>query len=292
MPELRHLRALIAAADSATLTVAATYLGISQPTLSRTLQQFENLVGHELLIRSAHGVQLTEEGRRITELSRDILTQVDAIVAPSAIPHPLRLGFAWLLPPQWFRIFRDRASRCGVAVTPVRVDDPVAALTTSPRVDLALFRNTHREIPEGIHFRIIGTEQRCAALPADSDIAHRYLAGEPVTWNQLTAYPLVTNPNSGTTWAGSWENAPAPREIVECANFEEWIELVAAGAGVGGVPILARDRAPHPGVVYADLMDIPNSELAVAWRVDDRSTPLQDVLQSGAIDGHYPTSNP
>lgn len=286
--ELRHLRALVAAADHGTLTAAASALQVSQPTLTRTLQQFEGVLGQRLLERGAHGVLVTAEGRRIVDLARDILLRVDDLTRGPDHGRALRLGFAWLLPPNWFRDFRDTARRCGVTVVPVRVDDPVAALTTSggqdpARVDLALFRNTHRATPPGVVSRVIGTERRCAALPADSDLARAHLSGGTVTWHDLAAEPLVTNPNSGTTWAGSWPDGPADRVVVECANFEEWIELVAAGAGVGAVPELARERSPHPGVVYARLPDVPDSELALAWRTDSTSLALQDLLHSGAL---------
>src|SRR5581483_4475158 len=43
--ELRHLRALAAIGDEGTITGAAVALHISQPALSRTLEQLESRVG-------------------------------------------------------------------------------------------------------------------------------------------------------------------------------------------------------------------------------------------------------
>lgn len=279
-PELRHLRALLAAAEYGTLTEAADVLHISQPTLTRTLQQLERMVGVRLLVRSAHGVSLTDDGERALGPAREILNRVDAFTSVVGAHRSLRLGFAWLLPPDWFACFRETSRNLGFTVTPVRVDDPVAALDEAgpARVDLALVRNTHRRLPASVASEVIATEARCAVFPADSDLARRHSAGEQISWDDLATEPLVTNPNSGTTHPGSWEQTPADRTVITCANFEEWIELIASGAGIGAVPVLARERAPHPGVHYADLPDVPPSDIALAWRKDAVTPALRELL--------------
>ncbi|WP_414121358.1 LysR family transcriptional regulator [Corynebacterium nuruki] len=280
-PELRHLRAFVAAAGCGTLTGAAEILHVSQPTLTRTLQQLERMVGVRLLVRSAHGVALTDDGTRALGPARDILDRVDAFTAAVGGDRTLRLGFAWLLPPVWFATFRETCTDLGFTVTPVRVDDPVAALEEpgTSHADLALVRNTHRPLPASVTSAVIGTEDRCATFPADSDLARRYRAGERITWDDLVAEPLVTNPNSGTTYPGSWTNSPVGRTVTTCANFEEWIELIASGAGIGAVPVVAKVRAPHPGVLYADLPDVPPSDIALAWRTDAETPALRDLLE-------------
>lgn len=265
--ELRHLRALVTAAEHATLTDAARDLFISQPTLSRSLQQLERHVGRTLFTRTPHGVELTEDGHTTVSLARDILGRVDMLSHAFTERKPLRLGFAWLLHPTLFADIRRAGEELGCPVTPVRLDDPVSALTAAKNpVDLALYRDTHRPLPDGIRSTVVAEETRCAALPADSEIADRSRNGETLTWNDLATEPLVVNAASGTTHVGSWANAPAGRTVVECSNFEEWIELVATGAGIGAVPELARDRSPHPGIVYADIPDAPPSHIALAWR--------------------------
>lgn len=279
-PELRHLRAFVTAADHGTLTDAAAVLHVSQPTLTRTLQQLERIVGVRLLVRSAHGVSLTDDGERALGPARDILDRVDAFTATVGRDRTLRLGFAWLLPPVWFTTFRETCTELGFTVTPVRVDDPVAALeeTGTAHVDLALVRNIHRPLPASVTSAVIGTEDRCAAFPTDSELARRYTSGEQITWTDLAAEPLVTNPTSGTTYPGCWTDSPADRTVITCANFEEWIELVASGAGIGAVPVVARDRAPHPGVRYADLPDVPPNNIALAWRKDAVTPAFRELL--------------
>ncbi len=50
--ELRHLRSFIAVAEERSFTRAAVRLSLTQPALSRTIAQFEQLLGVTLLHRT------------------------------------------------------------------------------------------------------------------------------------------------------------------------------------------------------------------------------------------------
>jgi DNA-binding transcriptional LysR family regulator len=60
--ELRHLRALAAIGDQGTITGAAAVLHISQPALSRTLEQLESRVGVRLVQRTTPPQAQTQAG--------------------------------------------------------------------------------------------------------------------------------------------------------------------------------------------------------------------------------------
>jgi len=61
--DLDLMRSLLAVAQHGAITDAAKAMGLSQPALSRRIQQLEELLGAELLQRSARGVVLTDMGR-------------------------------------------------------------------------------------------------------------------------------------------------------------------------------------------------------------------------------------
>ena len=75
--ELRHLRALTAIGEEGTITGAAAVLHISQPALSRTLEQLESRVGVRLVERTTRTLSLTDAGQQLYERAHLILRQLD-----------------------------------------------------------------------------------------------------------------------------------------------------------------------------------------------------------------------
>ncbi|WP_296558513.1 pca operon transcription factor PcaQ [Pigmentiphaga sp.] len=61
--KLRHLQCLVAIAAHRHMGQAADALGISQPAISKTLAELEDVVQAQLVIRSKRGVGLTEKGQ-------------------------------------------------------------------------------------------------------------------------------------------------------------------------------------------------------------------------------------
>lgn len=73
---LQQLQALVAVAASGSISAAARRLKITQPVLSRTLQQLEQSVGAPLLQRSARGAVLTEYGETLAARARVVETEL------------------------------------------------------------------------------------------------------------------------------------------------------------------------------------------------------------------------
>ena len=68
-------------AEEGNIGRAAGRLFITQPALSRQMQQLERSVGTTLLLRSAHGVELTEAGRDMLVKARRTLEAVEEAMA-------------------------------------------------------------------------------------------------------------------------------------------------------------------------------------------------------------------
>lgn len=59
--------------EAGSLSLAATQLQTTQPTISRRLQTLERLLGVRLLQRSTHAMKLTEDGARCYERARELV---------------------------------------------------------------------------------------------------------------------------------------------------------------------------------------------------------------------------
>lgn len=77
--DLLHLRSLIAVADQKAITQASRALGLTQPALSRRLQQLEEEMGGRLLERSKKGVALTEAGRLVVSEARLLVERYERL---------------------------------------------------------------------------------------------------------------------------------------------------------------------------------------------------------------------
>jgi DNA-binding transcriptional LysR family regulator len=77
---IRHLRALLGVAGTQSIGRAAEQLGITQPALSRQLQELEHATGLALLDRSARGVTLTAAGSALAQECPKLLLAIEELV--------------------------------------------------------------------------------------------------------------------------------------------------------------------------------------------------------------------
>jgi DNA-binding transcriptional LysR family regulator len=279
--ELRHLRALVALASCGTHTAAAESLYVTQPTLSRTVRQLEQILGTRLV--EAGSARLTDDGFAVVERGRQVLAELEALEHDLSSAGSVRLGFAWLLPDPWFPTMRSELAKANVEVQIRRTDDPVDRLIVGD-VDVALHRNALTPPPRGITTRKIFQERRVLAISRHSD---ELPDAHEVAWGQLPARPLVVNTVSGTTRADSLPTADRRRDIVTCHNFDEWIELVAADAGIGVVPEICARRVQHADVRYLAIPDAPPTHVRLAWRTNP-SRPARLFIETASELSHSP----
>ena len=302
--DFRHIRAFIAVADASSVTKAAQRLHISQPPLTRQIQQLEQELGLTLFVRHRHGVVLTEGGRRLLEKARqwDLAAAEFADAAEqlkAAQSGRLRVGIGWGL---W-----DVVNVARVQFAKEHPDTLIEALDAHCHFDSdALLRNQAIDVafarpPFDLEFQVsdvVAEERIQAILPADHPLANRSTVSmadlatttlllwdrhiSPVLYVQIFAMykKLGLHPRTtATPGAGPFNHAG--------------ILLVASGKGFYfgyGVPT----SAPHPlsGVTVVPVSD-PDAtvEVRMVTRKGERQ-PLVDSFIECARSALVPAPEP
>lgn len=71
--EIRELRYFLAVAKEENISKAAEYLYISQPSLSKQMQNLEKEIGQKLFVRGSRKITLTEAGRLLKKRAEEII---------------------------------------------------------------------------------------------------------------------------------------------------------------------------------------------------------------------------
>jgi len=254
--ELRHLRALAAIGDHRSITAAAQALHLTQPALSRTLDQLESRVGVRLVERTTRRLALTDAGQRLWEHSHRILAEFDTALAEAAAPQPLRLTFAWAALGE-FTIPLLRSWRVAHPETLVHIrrsDDPEAALRLG-EADVAVLRTPPSV---GLRHCPLLTEPRVAAIADDHPLAGR----SSLTLSDLASETVALCSTAATTSAELW---PSAVRTVDVPGVVEWLTTIATGTAVGVTAAGTGHHHPHPGVTYLPLTDAAPITVHLAW---------------------------
>lgn len=95
--ELRVLRYFLTVAREGSVTGAANFLHVTQPTLSRQIKDLEEELGVKLLVRSSHSVSLTPDGMRLRKRAEELLdlaekTEAEFAVREETIAGDIHIG--------------------------------------------------------------------------------------------------------------------------------------------------------------------------------------------------------
>lgn len=129
---IRQLQAVVAIAEQRSLLAASRYLGVSQPALSKTLQEIEETVGVRIFDRTSRGVVPNVYGQAIVIRARTVLAELNRIgddlvqisnqSAGTVVIGALPTAAAGILPAT-LAMLRSRHSRLGIKVLQGRTHD-------------------------------------------------------------------------------------------------------------------------------------------------------------------------
>jgi DNA-binding transcriptional LysR family regulator len=262
--ELRQLRCLVAIVDAGTFTDAAIDLGVSQAAVSRNLQALEQVLGVRLLHRTSRSVTPTTAGVHALAQARQILAAADNLVAEAATGHTtLRIGHAWSAMGRHTREFQRRwaARYPGVDLRLIRTNSPTGGLAEG-LCDIAVLRTTAGAAR--FASAVVGHERRYCAVAADDPWARR----RSIRLAEIPQRTLLVDPRTGTTTLDLWPAMARP-DTRETRDIDDWLTVIASGAGVGITPEGTTGQYRRDGVVFRPLRDAPPIAVQMIWRRHD-----------------------
>ena len=300
--EIRVLRYFLAVSREGSITAAANYLHLTQPTLSRQLKDLEEELGQTLLIRKSHRVTLTPEGMLLRKRAEEIIAMVDKTQS------------------EFVSLGNTVSGNVYIGGGETRVMKEIATVirdiqTAFPAIHFHLYSGNAEDVTERLDkglldfgvliqpadlsryqsLQLKGKDQWGVLMPKDSPLA----AKKAIKKEDLLDLPLICsrqairrhiNGNAFSHWFGEdFERL----NIVSTFNLiYNAALLVEAGAGyaisLDGLTDTSRDSA----LCFRPLSPRLESRLAIVWKKDQVFSPaaqlfldrITDLYQSGSTD--------
>jgi DNA-binding transcriptional LysR family regulator len=269
--EFVELRPFLVLAEELHFRKASERLFVSQPALSKQIQRLEEKVGGALFARTRRRVALTEAGRVLIPLAKQLLRDSEvafdlAKEAAEGRAGTLRIGFgiatvSEILPRTILR-FRRAYQHVELQMRDMSTPSQIAALLEG-KIDIGVVRwpIAHTELDSLPLFR----ERLVAATPRSMP----YKPKEGLA--SLRDRPFISLPRSAShtfhdhVLALCRSAGFAPRVVQEASELFTILNLVRAGLGVSLVPSSAV-KMHVPGIRFHDLRT-PEAEwrIGVAW---------------------------
>jgi DNA-binding transcriptional LysR family regulator len=286
--ELRHLRYFCAVAKELNIGRAAATLHISQPPLTRQIQQLEDELGAQLFKRSVKGMELTDAGRTLYADAKNILALAELAAertrrAAQGLIGRLDVGIfgsgVFDVVPRVLLRFRQAFPDVKVVLHTLDKTEQVEALRER-RITIGF----NRVVPKfpGIGSRLVMWEKLVVGLHETNPLATRKtLSLRDLADQAFVLFPSVARPNFSDFIINQCQkHGFTPRVEQVVGDAVTGVALVASGFGSCIVPesVMAFQAS---GVVYLPLEESPPIMLDVSclYREDDDSVVLRSLLQ-------------
>lgn len=279
-PTLRQLRGFLAVAEHGSFSRAAAALSLTQPALSATIRDLEELLDAALLDRSTHHVALTPAGaalqpqaawlvngfnQGVDDMHRALGSQSRSLRV-AALPSTMHL----LALAQWHKRHPD----VNLTVLDPLNDDLVRALHTG-EVDIAL--GTELDLPAGVEAVPVATDELVAVLPRQHRLAKS--AGK-LRWRHLRGERLALFAR-GSTYELALATLRQQGVALDVADrllySESLASLVRSGLAVGVISRLYTHGLTGPGLCVRAL-EAPTITRRIALMVRGPAAQLRPIV--------------
>ena len=247
---LRDLEAFLAVAETGSVGAAGQRLNLTQPAVTRRLQNLERQLGATLLYRDSKPLRLTSAGETVVIAGRQVRRAVDdlraALTTDGEPVGLLRLGLAQAIGDLALGapigVLRRAYPRLTLTLHSGWTETLLKQMTVGALDAAALLLPAGAEPPPEFAGTAVSSEQICIAAARDVVLPAR------VRLRDLADHPWVVNPE-GCGYRRAIRRALQRQGLpfvvaVDIIGAELQLSAVAEGAGVGLVParVLAQSR--------------------------------------------------
>lgn len=250
MLDLNELEQLIAFADVGTLSLAASRLHISQPTITRTMQHLEESFGVPLFVRGKNkialndtGKQAVEQARRLLSTAEDVLNKVrefdkslHTITVTSCAPAPL-----WYVLPALSSSYPNMTIASSLKSIPGILEDICSGVCQLGILPV------EPDLAECLSIPFL-KEHLSICVPASHDLARR----SSVTFEELNGFNFLLRSEIGFWDEMCRVQMPSSRFLVQTDEFA-FRELVRESS----LPCFTTNLATDYQNLLADRIKIP-----------------------------------
>ncbi|MCD4502476.1 LysR family transcriptional regulator [Chromobacterium piscinae] len=290
--ELRHLRYFAAVAEHASMRAASERLHITQPAISRQVQDLEDELGFALFTRSPRGLRLTPAGECYLRDVGKILAALDAAAAAAlrvadGAAGQLRLGYVenagWDgAVPQALHRFQADAPEVSLSLSTLNSPEQLGAIGQNALDGGFIYQLD--PLPDGFASLPLLEQDVVLALPRAWRIEHdeaqpfdlRALAGRP-----FVSFPRAVYPAYHDRLFSACQQAGIRLNVVQEQPTEAaMLSLVCAGIGAAIVNAANLARPPAQARFYRlQNLSVP-LPLCFAWKRGSGNPALARFIES------------
>ncbi len=284
--DIRQLRYFLAVAAERSFTRAAERLNMSQPPLSKRIQELEAAIGAPLFDRESRPLRLTPAGQLLHEQASQVVRRLSQLEETmqrflaaerprfviGLVPSTLYARF-----PEIVARFREVAPSIDLSLAEMDTPEQVSALKDG-RIN-AGFDRIVIEDPLLLH-QTLRNEPLIVALPRGHPLLG---SGQPIDLSELEAIPQIVYPRdprpsyADSVLSAFYDHGLAPKTVLEVRELQTALVMVAAGSGACVVP----ETVHHLGrwdIGFADIVQKISAPMIMRYRVDDRSPGLRQLF--------------
>jgi DNA-binding transcriptional LysR family regulator len=288
--DLRRLRYFVTLVRHRHFGAAAAELHITQPALSQQIKKLERELAAPLIDRASQGFALTAAGEYLSREAPGLLRAMDE-AADAVRDHTAgKRGEV--------RIAYTRSgSDSGIAarVRRFREDHPNVRVTTitgwtswnlellrAGEIDIGFVRGDVTAPDLGLIY--CGAVEIGVVMPSSHPLARKSevrkdeILDEPIVFWHREIAPELYDETIRPIWTDG-----APRIVDEEPDMEQIVQQIANGVGISVLERASAARISPEGVVVLPLVDPPRLAISLAWRRDDPSPSVRELIRWWAM---------